>query len=120
MQLLPGTAARFGVQNIFDPQENIDAGTHYLRDLLHRYNNNLALALAAYNAGPERVQQFGRMPPYAETVSYVRRVKRAYEKSKSGLTLETAANPLSKKIAIPAASNSSPAVANTQPGLPND
>src|SRR6202035_3074062 len=90
MQLLPETAARFGVRNIFDPQENIDAGTHYLRDLLQRYNNDLALALAAYNAGPERVQHFGRVPPYAETASYIRRVKRAYEKSKAGLTLETA------------------------------
>jgi Transglycosylase SLT domain len=89
MQLLPQTAARFGVRNIFDPQENIDAGTHYLRDLLQRYNNDLALALAAYNAGPERVQQFGRVPPYAETASYIRRVKKAYEKSKAGLTLET-------------------------------
>lgn len=83
MQLLPETAAHFGVQNIFDPQENIDAGTHYLSDLLLRYNNDLALALAAYNAGPERVQQFGRVPPYSETVSYVRRVRRAYDKSKS-------------------------------------
>ncbi len=53
-----------------------------------RYNNDLALALAAYNAGPERVQQFGRVPPYAETVSYVRRVKRSYEKSKSGAATE--------------------------------
>ena len=87
MQLLPETAARFGVQNIFDPQENIDAGTHYLRDLLARYNNDLVLTLAAYNAGPERVQQFGSVPPYPETASYIRRVKRAYEKSKAGLTL---------------------------------
>jgi soluble lytic murein transglycosylase len=84
MQLLPETAELFGVQNIFDPQENIDAGTHYLRDLLVRYNNDLVLALAAYNAGPEKVQQFGRVPPYPETVSYIRRVKRGYEKSKSG------------------------------------
>ena len=83
MQLLPETAAHFGVQNIFDPQENIDAGTHYLRDLLQRYNNDLVLALAAYNAGPERVQQFGNVPPYPETVSYIRRVKKAYAKSKS-------------------------------------
>ena len=90
MQLLPETAARFGVKNIFDPQENIDAGTHYLRDLLQRYNNDLALALAAYNAGPERVQQYGRVPPYGETVSYVRRVKREYEKSKSGGSLKVA------------------------------
>jgi hypothetical protein len=108
MQLLPETAARFGVHNIFDPQENIDAGTHYLRDLLQRYNYDLALALAAYNAGPERVQQFGRVPPYAETTSYIRRVKRGYEKSKAGLSLETAPKPSVKKTTpSPAASSSS-------------
>jgi hypothetical protein len=84
MQLLPETAARLGVQNIFDPRENIDAGTRYLRDLLQRYDNNLVLALAAYNAGPERVQQYGSVPPYAETISYVRRVRLAYEKRKPG------------------------------------
>ena len=105
MQLLPETAARFGVKNIFDPQENIDAGTHYLRDLLQRYNNDLALALAAYNAGPERVQQFGAVPPYAETVSYIRRVKRAYDKSKSGTTPEAASNLSSKKTAPPSVRN---------------
>jgi soluble lytic murein transglycosylase-like protein len=105
MQLLPETAARFGVQNIFDPQENIDAGTHYLGDLLRRYDNDLALALAAYNAGPDRVLQFGRVPPYPETVSYIRRVKRAYEKSKAGLTLDTApAAPAKKKASSSAVS----------------
>jgi hypothetical protein len=83
MQLLPQTAARLGVQNIYDPQENIDAGTRYLRELLQKYSNNLALALAAYNAGPERVLQYGRVPPFAETISYVRRVKRGYAKSKA-------------------------------------
>jgi Transglycosylase SLT domain len=106
MQLLPETAARFGVHNVFDPQENIDAGTHYLRDLLQRYNYNLALALAAYNAGPERVQQFGRVPPYAETTSYIRRVKRGYEKSKAGLSLETAPKPPAKKATPSSAANS--------------
>lgn len=84
MQLLPETAARLGVRDIFDPRENIDAGTRYLGDLLRRYDNNLVLALAAYNAGPETVAKFGSVPPYAETISYVRRVKRAYENSKSG------------------------------------
>ncbi len=93
MQLLPETAARLGVQNIYDPQENIDAGTRYLRALLQKYNNDLALALAAYNAGPERVQQYGRIPPFAETISYVRRVKRSYEESKSKTSAKTPALP---------------------------
>jgi hypothetical protein len=120
MQLLPETAARFGVQNIFDPQENIDAGTHYLRDLLQRYNNDLVLALAAYNAGPERVLQFGRVPPYPETASYIRRVKRAYEKSKAGLTLETApAGAAKKKAAGPSAVSSSAGAVVPQLSLPN-
>lgn len=97
MQLLPETAAHFGVQNIFDPKENIDAGAHYLSDLLKRYNNDLMLALAAYNAGPEKVEQFGRVPPYPETVSYVRRVKSAYEKSKSGAASSVALQARGKK-----------------------
>jgi hypothetical protein len=83
MQLLPATAARLGVKNIFDPQENIDAGTRYLSDLLQLYKNDLALTLAAYNAGPERVQQYGqRVPPFAETISYIRRVQQTYRHRK--------------------------------------
>ncbi len=119
MQLLPETAARFGVQNIFDPQENVDAGTHYLRNLLQRYNNDLALALAAYNAGPERVQQFGRVPPYAETASYIRRVKRAYEKSKAGLSLETVPSPPAKKSVSPTTVNSSKDAVASEANLSN-
>jgi hypothetical protein len=83
MQLLPETAARLGVKDVFDPKENIDAGTRYLRDLLQMYNNDLVLTLAAYNAGPDRVQQYGTVPPFAETISYVRKVKRTYEKNKT-------------------------------------
>jgi len=84
MQLLPTTAAHLGVKNIFDPQENIDAGTHYLSDLLLLYKNDLALTLAAYNAGPQRVQRYGqRVPPFAETISYVRRVKQTYNQRKA-------------------------------------
>lgn len=93
MQLLPETAARLGVQDIYDPQENIDAGTRYLRELLEKYNNDLTLALAAYNAGPDRVEQYGRVPPFTETLSYVRRVKRSYDKSKSKASAKTPAPP---------------------------
>ena len=83
MQLLPQTATRLGVKNIFDPQENIEAGTKYLRELLDRYHNDLVLTLAAYNAGPQRVEQFKTVPPYRETVSYVRRVQQTYKTRKS-------------------------------------
>jgi Transglycosylase SLT domain len=84
MQLMPETASRLGVKNIFDPKENIDAGTRYLSELLLRYNNDLVLTLAAYNAGPERVAQYGsRVPPYRETQSYVLRVKRKYAEAQS-------------------------------------
>ena len=99
MQLLPETAARLGVQNIYDPQENIDAGTRYLRELLQKYNNDLVLTLAAYNAGPERVQQYGRVPPFPETLSYVRRVKRSYDRSKSKASTKTPAPPGAGAIA---------------------
>jgi hypothetical protein len=84
MQLLPQTAAQWGVHNIFDPRENIEAGTRYLKDMLARYNNDLTLALAAYNAGPEKVEQYGRrVPPYSETVKYVQRISRSYAHFKS-------------------------------------
>lgn len=93
MQLLPETAARLGVKDVFDPKENIDAGTRYLRELLETYHNNLTLALAAYNAGPDRVQQYGSVPPFRETVSYVRRVKNTYAKNKAAATQPPAPGP---------------------------
>jgi soluble lytic murein transglycosylase-like protein len=89
MQLLPETAATLGVLDIYDPQENIDAGTHYLGDLLQKYNGDLVLALAAYNAGPDKVQKYGRVPPIPETISYVRRVKKKYEESKKMAAAKT-------------------------------
>jgi hypothetical protein len=88
MQLLPQTAAQYGVKNIFDPEENVNAGTRYLKELLAKYHD-LTLALAAYNAGPERVDQYGRhVPPYLETMKYVQRIAKSYAKIKSQTTAE--------------------------------
>ena len=81
MQLMPETAARFGVTNVFDPRQNIEAGTRYLKELLLRYNGDLAMTLAAYNAGPERVGQFRTVPAYRETRDYVRRVTDKFNKT---------------------------------------
>jgi soluble lytic murein transglycosylase-like protein len=82
MQLLPETATRLGVTDIFDPRQNIDAGTRYLRELLDRYNYDLVLTLAAYNAGPDRVAHYRGVPPFVETVSYVHKVSREYRRRK--------------------------------------
>lgn len=101
MQLVPGTASRLGVQNIFDPQENINGGTQYLGELLHRYDNDLVLALAAYNAGPQRVQKYGTVPPFAETQSYVRRVKHTYDQRKTTPPPKPATKPETEIIAQP-------------------
>jgi soluble lytic murein transglycosylase-like protein len=82
MQLMPRTANMLGVKNSFDPADNVDGGVRYLRDLLLLYNNDMIKALAAYNAGPQRVQQYKGLPPYRETHAYVARVVKDYNRTK--------------------------------------
>ncbi len=83
MQLMPGTASKLGVSDAYDPRANVDGGTKYLRQLLEKYNFDLVKALAAYNAGPERVEQFGGVPPFHETRVYVARIVRDFNRKKA-------------------------------------
>jgi len=83
MQLMPSTAGALGVNHPFDPQENVGGGSQYLRQLLERYNFDLIKALAAYNAGPHRVEQYKGVPPYRETRAYVARIVHEYNQKKT-------------------------------------
>jgi soluble lytic murein transglycosylase-like protein len=78
MQLMPGTALRYGVRSVFDPQQNIQGGVRYLKDLLSLFDSDLELALAAYNAGEKHVQRFNAVPNFVETRNYVRKVLALY------------------------------------------
>lgn len=82
MQLMPQTVGKLGVKNSFDPAENVDGGVRYLRDLLLLYDNDMIKALAAYNAGPQRVVQYKGLPPYRETHAYIARVIKDYNRTK--------------------------------------
>ncbi|MDH5301695.1 MAG: lytic transglycosylase domain-containing protein [Gammaproteobacteria bacterium] len=79
MQLMPSTAAQYGVQDIFDPKQNIWAGVQYMRYLLDKFGQDVSLAVAAYNAGENAVIRYGRIPPYAETQNYVRKVLKFHQ-----------------------------------------
>jgi soluble lytic murein transglycosylase-like protein len=84
MQLMPGTAAHFGVRKPFDPAENIMGGTKYLKKLLENFNGRVDLVLAGYNAGEGAVLKYGgNVPPYRETRNYVQRISKRYGQSKS-------------------------------------
>lgn len=96
MQLMPGTAQQLGVQDRFQPEQNINGGTAYLDALLTRYHDNLALALAAYNAGPAAVDKYHGVPPYRETRAYVARVMTEFKRRKLAIarpqTYQSASN----------------------------
>lgn len=74
MQLMPDTAKALGVKDIFDPRDNVDGGVRYLKQLLNSFNGDVTKAVAAYNAGPNAVKQYGGVPPYGETKQYVAKV----------------------------------------------
>jgi soluble lytic murein transglycosylase-like protein len=100
MQLIPTTAQRFGVNDAFNPKQNVDAGVRYLKLLLERYNGNLDLALAAYNAGEGAVDRAHGIPGFRETRNYVQRVQDAYFRPGSG-RLDSAyshANPIHRTV----------------------
>src|SRR5215213_9641424 len=90
MQLMPATARRFGVTNIFDPQQNIEGGARYMRYLLDYFGGDVSLALAGYNAGEGAVMKYGRrVPPYRETQEYVRRIGLRYSQIRGGARAES-------------------------------
>jgi soluble lytic murein transglycosylase-like protein len=89
---MPKTSTELGVANAFDPQANIEGGTRYLRELLERYDFDLIKALAAYNAGPERVEQYRGVPPYQETRAYVARIVKDFNRKKLAQKAKTQAS----------------------------
>lgn len=87
MQLMPETAKRYGVTNRHDPTENVKGGTRYLKHLLGLFNNNLKLALAAYNAGENAIKKYNnQIPPYKETKRYVKKVMRSYQNYRKSMS----------------------------------
>jgi hypothetical protein len=109
MQLMPGTAARYGVINIFDPRQNIDGGTRYMKFLLELFEGDVNLALAGYNAGEGAVMKYGyRIPPYAETQEYVRRISRRYSLMRDPLSVRDANGVSAEQVAAARARESAP------------
>jgi soluble lytic murein transglycosylase-like protein len=88
MQLMPGTAEELGVEDIFNPQQNITGGIQYFKHLVNRFNGDVKLALAAYNAGSRHVRNYNGVPPFKATQYYVKKVLTYYQRYKSQMTGE--------------------------------
>ena len=101
MQLMPSTAGTLGVRDSFDPAENVDGGARYLQQLLERYQGDAAKALAAYNAGPQRVDQYHGVPPYRETYAYVARIINDYNQKKLAQQKQQAKSAATEKAIVP-------------------
>lgn len=99
MQLIPSTARRFGVSNVFDPEDNIQGGARYLKYLLGLYKGDQALALAAYNAGEGAVSRYGGVPPYAETQDYVAKVQQRLDRAQPSAAQSPEAQPAEEEPA---------------------
>lgn len=117
MQLMPGTASEMGITNPFDPRSNVEGGTKYLRDLLVKYNFDVNKALAAYNAGPKRVDQYHGIPPYYETQAYISRIIRDFNRQKIAKNPALAKKPGATKLktARKATASGAAATARTRP-----
>jgi soluble lytic murein transglycosylase-like protein len=115
MQLMPATATKLGVENAYEPGVNIEGGTRYLRQLLDQYHGDAIKALAAYNAGPQRVDQYQGVPPYRETRNYVRQVITDFNRKKVAQQKAAAASTQSSRKP---AKKPEPAVAESAPPRP--
>jgi soluble lytic murein transglycosylase-like protein len=120
MQLIPETGSRYGVRDFFDPQQNVEGGVQYLKFLLEKFNGNLDLSLAAYNAGENLVERLGRIPPIPETTNYVRRVRANYAKKNAlpGPTPGALVPAILTASKAPEAAASKPSVAGASPAAP--
>ena len=108
MQLMPGTAQRFGVTSIWDPQQNIEGGTRYMKFLLGLFDGDVNLALAGYNAGEGAVMKYGGIPPYNETQEYVRRISKRYALIRDPLAFRNANTLTPQQLAANQAKDAKP------------